>query len=279
MVQGNICDCSTGILCKHRLENIKNYINQNFRLKQKKQNPLISEIRRYVRGFGKTKEIALELSDEELINQFREKINFTDLCECYTLSENFIREFINEINQNLEINWNGIVSNKSASELSIEFIREFQDYLDWVEISHFRKLSEDFIREFQDKVNWYEISIYNFNESFIEEFKDKIVWETFSKNIDLTEKIIEKYQDRVDWKQLSIHNRNLSKEFIKKFHHKFHWKHFVNSINVNKDLMIWAYQTNESAYESIKNKCNSMKQFSKKVEEGMSVLLWEIKND
>ncbi len=40
-------------------------------------------------------------------------------------------------------------------KLSENFIRKFQDRLDWDLISEWQKLSEDFIREFQNDVNWY----------------------------------------------------------------------------------------------------------------------------
>jgi len=46
---------------------------------------------------------------------------------------------------------------------------------DWSEISLFEELSEDFIREFQDKVNWGYISYHNYSEDFIREFMDKII--------------------------------------------------------------------------------------------------------
>ncbi len=39
-------------------------------------------------------------------------------------------------------------------KLSENFIREFQDKVDWNYISNYQKLSENFIREFQDKVDW-----------------------------------------------------------------------------------------------------------------------------
>ena len=39
--------------------------------------------------------------------------------------------------------------------LSEDFIREFQDKVNWEMISVTQKLSEDFIREFQNKVDWF----------------------------------------------------------------------------------------------------------------------------
>ena len=37
-------------------------------------------------------------------------------------------------------------------KLSEEFIKEFQDKVDWHKISEYQKLSEEFIKEFKDKI-------------------------------------------------------------------------------------------------------------------------------
>jgi hypothetical protein len=68
--------------------------------------------------------------------------------------------------------------------LTEEFIREFQNEVDWELISCHQKLSENFIREFQDKVCWFWISYFqNLSNKFIIEFKDRIDFE----------KMLEKY--------------------------------------------------------------------------------------
>jgi hypothetical protein len=38
--------------------------------------------------------------------------------------------------------------------LSDDFIREFQDFVDWEAISQYQILSEELIRDFQYKMNW-----------------------------------------------------------------------------------------------------------------------------
>ena len=68
--------------------------------------------------------------------------------------------------------------------LTEEFIREFQNEVDWELISSNQELSENFIREFQDKVCWFWISYFqNLSNKFIIEFKDRIDFE----------KMLEKY--------------------------------------------------------------------------------------
>lgn len=59
-------------------------------------------------------------------------------------------EWVSFINSN-DCNWETISMDKN---LSIEFIREYKDYLDWYIISIFHKLTESFIEEFQDVIRW-----------------------------------------------------------------------------------------------------------------------------
>ena len=74
---------------------------------------------------------------------------------------------------NKHIDWNSI----STEQLSEDFIRKFQDKVDWSLISACQTLSESFIREFQDKVDWNCISSCQvLSENFIREFEDKVDW-------------------------------------------------------------------------------------------------------
>ncbi len=116
--------------------------------------------------------------------------------------------------------WNRICTNYDISE---EFIREFQDELPWIYISQYQKLSEAFIREFQDKVDWYSLCQYQvLSEDFIREFKHKVAWGAISQYQKLSETFIREFQDKVIWSYISIEQR-LSEEFIREFQDKLHW--------------------------------------------------------
>ncbi len=65
------------------------------------------------------------------------------------LSEEFMREFQNEVN------WFGI---STYQELSEEFIKEFSEELYWAGISHKQVMSRQFKYSFHDKVFIYKIS-------------------------------------------------------------------------------------------------------------------------
>ena len=99
-------------------------------------------------------------------------------------------------------------------------IKEFQDKVNWENISACQKLSESFIREFKDKINWYNISIYQrLSESFIREFKDKVDWFYISYSQKLSENFIKEFKDKVNWYFISIYQK-LSENFIKEFEDK-----------------------------------------------------------
>ena len=74
--------------------------------------------------------------------------------------------------------------------LNKNFIREFQNYINWGVISWHKTLSEEFIREFQDKVNWYYISCYQrLSKEFVIEFSDKINFTFLMKNNNISDEI------------------------------------------------------------------------------------------
>ena len=103
-----------------------------------------------------------------------------------------IEEIKNKINNGIYIYWNEITRKK----LPEDFIREFQDKLDWFWVSQKSILSENFIREFQDKVNWIYISIIQkLSEDFIREFQNKVYWSTISITQKLSRDFIIEFYD------------------------------------------------------------------------------------
>ena len=62
-----------------------------------------------------------------------------------------------------DINW-GTISRYAI--LSEEFIREFQNEVDWIWISRLQLLSDEFLLEFKDKIDWHQY-FYNDNVSYL----------------------------------------------------------------------------------------------------------------
>jgi hypothetical protein len=73
-------------------------------------------------------------------------LNWQYICEYCVLSEEFIREFKEEVL------WDDISENQVLSE---DFIREFQHKVYWPHISHCQKFSDEFLLEFSNKINWF----------------------------------------------------------------------------------------------------------------------------
>ena len=99
-------------------------------------------------------------------------------------------------------------------------VEDFKDKVDWHWISKFRCISEEFVREFQNSLDWQSFnnnlqSIYNFSEDFIREFKDKLDWDKLSdRGVKLSEEFIREFQNKVDWYLISKW-QILSEEFIR----------------------------------------------------------------
>lgn len=143
------------------------------------------------------------------------EIDWNEIHNKFVLSEDFIREFQDHLD------WKLI--SKQEDELSEDFIREFQHRVDWREISKHQDLSEDFIRDFEDDVDWREISKHqNLSEDFIRDFEDKVDWERIVKNQRLSGDFIREFQDKVDWIDISYY-QTLSEDFIREFKDRVHW--------------------------------------------------------
>ena len=75
------------------------------------------------------------------------------------------------------------MENKASVDLSLDYIRNHPNEIDWSYVSDCITLPEDFIREFQDKVIWKYISIdQKLSKDFIREFQDNIDYDLLVRN-------------------------------------------------------------------------------------------------
>ena len=169
------------------------------------------------------------------------------------LSLDFIREFKNKVN------WTYILKYQKLSE---DFIREFKDKVNWDWISQYQKLSEDFIREFKNKVNWtYILKYQKLSEDFIREFKDKVNWDWISQYQKLSEDFIREFKNKVNWTYI-LKYQKLSEDFIREFKDKVNWdwisqyqklsEDFLKEFGLTKPKNNWLYVTNEEKREKVK---------------------------
>ena len=108
-------------------------------------------------------QLGIKKMEKELTN-----FDWLDISRFCKLSEDFIREFNNEVK------WNYISLKQVLSE---DFIREFIDEIKWYAISKHQILSENFISEFANQVDWWAISRYQkLSNEFLNRFKNDISW-------------------------------------------------------------------------------------------------------
>ena len=108
-------------------------------------------------------------------------------------------------------------------------IEEFRDKINWLYITHHKKLSEDFMREFQDKLYWPNVSFFQgFSEDFIREFKDKVDWYYISinKKLKLSLDFILEFEEKLKINYIVEKNNFSMKEYNKykekyKIHNRF----------------------------------------------------------
>lgn len=98
---------------------------------------------------------------------------------------------------------------------------EFRDkVVEWADISCFFKLSLSFIREFSDKVNWYFICEHQkLSETIIREFEDKVHWDSLQYHQKLSEYFIYEFRDRLNINML-INTGKITLEKIREFERK-----------------------------------------------------------
>ena len=170
---------------------------------------------------------------EDFIREFADEVNWCSISHYQHLSEDFIREFKDKVY------WFSISEQQHLSE---NFIREFKDWLDWDWISIRQHLSEDFIREFKDRVTWNWISMFqHLSEAFIREFKDDVYWSYISIYQRLSEDFIRKFKDKVNWVNISAY-QHLSKEFIEEFKDNIDMKWIADS---------WHYKSTEEKKKAV----------------------------
>ena len=107
-----------------------------------------------------------------------------------------------------KVNWDQISEHVWSKDLSISFIREYADFLNWQKISHY-KHTIDFYREFRDRLKWWNVADSEINERKIKEFKDKFNdefdWETLCMHSKLSKKFVMRNTELVNWDRLFIY--------------------------------------------------------------------------
>ena len=146
---------------------------------------------------------------KEIINKYNN--NWVEISAALVINQSvaFIRQYKTLICWDFGI-WDNGHNTPSYKNISIEFIREFQDKVDWWEISCLQLLNEDLIREFRNRVCWKAISYHQkLSEKIIREFKDNVYWDFIFERIILSKSFIIEFIDKVNWNTIhKYHSTN-----------------------------------------------------------------------
>lgn len=128
--------------------------------------------------------------------------------------------------------------------VSEDFIREFEHYVNWINVFTYQKLSEDFINNYQHKVR-FELILKNQNLSndflrkiFNDVKKYNFTWREYENIIKyqkLSENFIKEYNQVLNWSCISAY-QELSESFISEFRHKVVWGWIFSRQNISEDF-------------------------------------------
>lgn len=183
---------------------------------------------------------AHQVLSEEFMDKYANNLNWSLLCSSQYMSEEFIREHLNLVKF-------GQFPFNSKLNLSIDFIREFADKMDWEGWWLFQPIKYKELYEFKDTVyDWRQISRNsNLPIEVIEHFKNELNWEDVCLKNHLSEDFMEKYIDYINWDSVS-YAQDLSEDFITRYADKVNWNH------------VWEWKTKHFSE-------NFFKQFGKRV--------------
>ena len=115
--------------------------------------------------------------DSGLFNKITDEVDIETIIDCYNLLQKNLQTIEQRLSDFVVHTWRPI----SQLMLSDDFIRKFQDKVDWDFISGSVPLTEFFIDEFQHKINWDLVSkSQNLSEDFIRQYQDKLDWKWLS---------------------------------------------------------------------------------------------------
>lgn len=163
---------------------------------------------------------------EDCITKFKDRIPDTawaDLLEHHELSEKFLRDFISEHEQEMDDDlWEAI---STGQKLSMEFMEEFKENLNWYELCLHQEMDSEFVRKMKDYINLNNLSMNDcLTESMIEkvsnlgdEFRDNFDWEFISEYGNISKEFAE-MNDKIDKKLFAMNDNK--PELVENLKHK-----------------------------------------------------------
>lgn len=143
-----------------------------------------------------------------------------------------------------DIDWKRVMWHIESGDVSMSFIREYADFLDWKEMSKFKHTTE-FYREFGDRLKWWLVADAGVNERKIKEFKykftDEFDWQSLSRNSKLSKKFIMRNTELVDWDEIFNYQGHLSNQFMIDNQDRF-----SNDVDIEMQFECWGIHRKKS---------------------------------
>ncbi|MGE6368186.1 hypothetical protein ACQKDD_03500 [Planococcus kocurii] len=180
----------------------------------------------------------------------KRSIPWSQICQEESLSENFIKENLDQVNWQLISRY---------QELSESFIQKYRSRLFWEDIIKAQKLSERFIENYGTKKKWQPINVEQLSKkqqklvekegkpfdagdywkfvsmkqqlanskglspAFMERHQNKLAWHELSRYQYLPMPLIHRHANQVDWLLVTRH-QVLSERFIEKYSNDVEWE-------------------------------------------------------
>lgn len=143
-----------------------------------------------------------------------------------------------------EVDWKEVSEHTWNEEsISIDFIREFADYLNWHVISC-QKHTIEFYREFGNRLYWWYVAKSEIGQKKINEFKYKFIdkwdWEELCTHSRLSKKFVIRNSELVDWDKLFIY-QDYDKKFLID-----NVKHYSDNVDIDLTLQTWGIKREKS---------------------------------
>lgn len=140
-----------------------------------------------------------------------------------------------------KIDWREVSEHAwNECDISIDFIREYADYLNWHVISYQRHTIE-FYREFGNRLEWWCVAQSEIGQKKINEFKYRFIdewdWEELCKHSNLSKKFVIRNSELVNWDKLFIYQ-----DYDKKFLIKNKFRYSGNNLDINIKLREWGVE-------------------------------------
>ena len=142
---------------------------------------------------------------KSVLRMFKDKVQWSS---CFVEYDRFDDAFVDEMED--YVDWASVIL--FSKKVTEECLKRHANRIPFNVLSSSRILSIGFMKEFKDRLDWEEITTLRINvnrldDEFISTFSDAVDWKMISESGNLMTEQLEKYKERIDWRGISIWRR------------------------------------------------------------------------